>query len=294
MLPANLVEEYLTRAEWSWRMSRFLQRSAVIGIATLGCLLVLGAICSSRLAEQPGARRAAPRSHTPRVRHGLAGHRAGHLDRATRSRRLGMELEHVEPRLLDRVNALVHLEGKLEKSSPFLVHLAGQSAEVLTTPGAGRPRIAPQVVRTLALLLVVTLITAAFYRLVQPFQHIRQAELAAAELRKQNDEDPDRLVIPDDTWLEETPAESGRRGRATVDGNPHPRPRTRSAGHAVRSDSPGHRSLLHRTTRRNSPDHRGAGKGTRADPPFPHPRIPTTPFRNMNSICSRSMWPSGM
>lgn len=204
MLPANLVEEYLTRAEWSWRISRFLQRSALIGIVALGFVLALGFLARVGWLNHLGL--AVLLLVLTVVLSGMVWlitalvTLTAPLDRG----RVGLELEQVEPRLLDRVNALVHLEGKLDKNSPLLAQLANQSAEVLTTPGAGRPRIAPRVLRTLTILLLLGLLTATFYRFFQPLQHVRQAELAAAELR-QLDEDRQRLEIPDDTWLDESP-----------------------------------------------------------------------------------------
>ena len=115
MLPVHVIEDRLARAEWDWRISRLVARTAVIASSLLAWFLFMamtatcGLITSMSLAVLAAV-----------VGLVIAGFcwcvmalvtLLAPSDRA----HLAMALEQAEPRLLDRVNTMVHLDKTFAK-----------------------------------------------------------------------------------------------------------------------------------------------------------------------------------
>jgi hypothetical protein len=202
MLPINVVENHLSRAEREWRLSRCVGRSAVCVSALLLLILVLGILAA--LGTIPSMSLFALAIVVAAMVTGgcwivtVLVTLLAPLDRNL----LASTLERAEPRLLDRVHTSVHLERSRDPRSPLLAGIAQQSAAVLTAPGAGRPHLLREVLRTLTVLVCLVLVTALFYTYFRPLDRIRQVELATAE-RLREEEQERRLNIPDELWLEE-------------------------------------------------------------------------------------------
>lgn len=194
-----IVETTLNRAEFRWKWLRFVQFSSVLGgVASLMFLLLGVSLCRGWITSKPLA--------TGTIVTALfvafvawaviiVSIAAGNPKRAW----LASAIERVNPRLLDRLNAMLYLERRKRDpdSRSFSVHIAQQLQEVTKEGPVPKPFSSRPALICLAAFLVVLCATIVFYRTYSPWAHLQAAAKALAEAAAiaQPDKSPE-LVLP--------------------------------------------------------------------------------------------------